>query len=61
VTVATQSTDTTKYAVKEISNDPADYITGPRRGEVNRTHGGTTQEGTVQVLKIDGAEDDGGK
>lgn len=45
--------DTTKYDERQISNDPADYISGPRRGQVNRTHGGTTQEGTVQVLKAE--------
>ncbi len=47
-----------KYTVKDISNDPADYITGPRGGQANRTHGGTTRDGTVQVLAADGPEDD---
>ncbi len=42
-----------KYVVKDISNDPADYITGPRRGQANRTHGGTTADGAVQVLNIE--------
>lgn len=50
-----------KYTVKEISNDPADYITGPRRGEANRTHGGTTRDGAVQVLVVEGAGDTSSK
>ncbi len=54
-------TDTTKYVEREISNNPEDYITGPRRGQVNRTHGGTTQEGTVQVLKVDEPDDNPGQ
>lgn len=45
--------DTTedKYDRKTISNDPADYITGPRGGEGSRTHGGTTRDGAVQVVR----------
>lgn len=50
-----------KYTVKEISDDPQDYITGPRGGEANRTHGGTTRDGSVQVLAATGPEDDTGK
>ena len=46
-----------KYTVKEISNDPADYITGPRSGQANRTHGGTTRDGAVQVLNVADDED----
>jgi hypothetical protein len=57
VTVA----DTTKYDERQISNEPADYITGPRKGQVNRTHGGTTQDGAVQVLRVEEPEDDGGQ
>lgn len=50
------------YKTTEISNDPADYISGPRSGQVNRTHGGTTKEGTVQVLSVgEPDEDDSGK
>lgn len=41
-----------KYVTKTISNDPADYITGPRGGQANRGHGGTTQDGSVQVLNV---------
>lgn len=42
-----------KYTTVEISNDPADYITGPRKGQANRGHGGTSQDGTVQVLNVE--------
>ena len=47
--------------VKDISNDPADYITGPVRGEANRTHGGTTQDGNVAVVTVEGREESGGR
>jgi hypothetical protein len=50
-----------KYNVTEISNDPADYITGPRKGQANRTHGGTTQDGTVQVLTVEEPDDNPGQ
>lgn len=47
-----------KYTVKDISNDPADYITGPRSGQANRGHGGTTRDGSVQVLNVEEPEDE---
>jgi hypothetical protein len=50
-----------KYDERQISNDPADYITGPRRGQVNRTHGGTTQDGTVQVLRTEEPDGNAGQ
>lgn len=50
-----------KYTVTEISNDPADYISGPRSGQVSRTHGGTTQDGTVQVLNVQDPEGNAGQ
>lgn len=31
----------------ELSNDPADYISGPTEGESSRTEGGTTRDGAV--------------
>lgn len=46
-----------KYVIKEVSDNPADFLTGPRGGEANRTHGGTTQDGNLQVLAATGPED----
>jgi hypothetical protein len=34
----------------ELSNDPADYITGPVLGESARTEGGTTKDGAVATF-----------
>jgi hypothetical protein len=53
----TGTTDDGKYAIKEVSSDPADFLTGPRGGEANRTHGGTTQDGAMQVLARTSPED----
>jgi hypothetical protein len=50
-----------KYTTTDISSDPADYISGPRKGQANRGHGGTTQDGTVQVLNVEEPEDNPGK
>lgn len=53
--MADKNTGTTqdgKYLVKELSSDPDDYLTGPRGNEANRTHGGTTQDGNMQLLQV---------
>ena len=34
----------------ELSNDPADYLTGPTSGD-NATEGGTTKDGAVAVFR----------
>jgi hypothetical protein len=54
-------TDDSKYDVTEIETDPAVYITGPRRGQANRTHGGTTQDGSVQVLRVEEPDSEPGQ
>lgn len=51
------STDGEKYLTKELPTDPADYLTGPRGNEANRTHGGTTQDGSMQVLQVGPGDD----
>lgn len=40
----------------ELSDDPADYLTGPIRGEAARSNGGTTRDGGVAAF---GASRDG--
>jgi hypothetical protein len=53
--------DSDKYDVTSIETDPAVYITGPRKGQANRTHGGTTQDGSVQVLRVEEPDSDEGQ
>ncbi len=35
---------------RELSNDPADYLTGPTAGD-NPTEGGTTKDGAVALFR----------
>jgi hypothetical protein len=34
----------------ELSNDPADYLTGPVEGEAAKSNGGTTRDGGVAAF-----------
>jgi hypothetical protein len=38
----------------ELSNDPADYLTGPTSGD-NATEGGTTKDGAVALFRSETA------
>lgn len=49
------------YNTTEISNDPADYITGPVSGQASRTHGGTTRDGNVQTVAVEEPEENPGQ
>jgi hypothetical protein len=42
-----------KYSTTELSDDPADYLTGPTGNMANRGSGGTTRDGQVQVINVD--------
>lgn len=45
-----------QYRTVEISNDPADYISGPTSNQLSRTQGGTSRDGTVQVVADQSAD-----
>lgn len=36
----------------DVSNDPADYVTGPTGNQTSRTNGGTNRTGGVSVVEV---------
>jgi hypothetical protein len=37
----------------DVSNDPADYLSGPTGNMLSRTQGGTNRSGGVSVVEVD--------